>query len=78
VERVERVEKARYVRISGDGYRWRKVGEKIVKGNPHPRHYYRCTSSARCLARKHIQTVVDNSDVIVTYYKEAHSRCTSR
>ncbi|MCH98767.1 WRKY DNA-binding protein 32, partial [Trifolium medium] len=34
--RVERVEKARYVGISGDGYRWHKVGGKIVKGNPHP------------------------------------------
>ncbi|CAN6827132.1 unnamed protein product [Brassica oleracea] len=60
------------VGISGDGYRWRKYGQKMVKGNPNPRNYYRCTS-AGCSVRKHIETAVENRTAVVITYKGVHN-----
>ncbi|XP_022988569.1 probable WRKY transcription factor 32 [Cucurbita maxima] len=59
------------VGISGDGYRWRKYGQKMVKGSPHPRNYYRCTS-AGCPVRKHIESAVENPYAVIITYKGVH------
>ncbi|XP_022866763.1 probable WRKY transcription factor 32 [Olea europaea var. sylvestris] len=65
------VEEAGDVGISGDGYRWRKYGQKMVKGNVHPRNYYRCTS-AGCPVRKHIERATDSSSAVIVSYTGEH------
>ncbi|KAK3003560.1 hypothetical protein RJ639_019110, partial [Escallonia herrerae] len=59
------------VGISGDGYRWRKYGQKMVKGTPHPRNYYKCTS-AGCPVRKHIEMARDDATAAIITYKGIH------
>jgi len=37
-----------------DGYRWRKYGQKTVKGSKHPRNYFKCTFPG-CLVKKYVE-----------------------
>lgn len=57
------------VRID-DGYRWRKYGQKLVKGSPFPRSYYKCTSGSFTM-QKHVEQSADNPKLfVVTYHAE--------
>ncbi|XP_010514101.1 PREDICTED: probable WRKY transcription factor 3 isoform X1 [Camelina sativa] len=60
------------VDLLDDGYRWRKYGQKVVKGNPYPRSYYKCTTPA-CGVRKHVERAANDPKAVVTTYEGKHN-----
>ncbi|XP_002467677.2 probable WRKY transcription factor 4 [Sorghum bicolor] len=60
------------VDLLDDGYRWRKYGQKVVKGNPHPRSYYKCTYQG-CDVKKHIERSSQDPKAVITTYEGKHS-----
>eukprot|EP00252_Welwitschia_mirabilis_P011739 TRINITY_DN2613_c0_g1_i1.p1 TRINITY_DN2613_c0_g1~~TRINITY_DN2613_c0_g1_i1.p1 ORF type:complete len:326 (+),score=59.62 TRINITY_DN2613_c0_g1_i1:254-1231(+) len=63
--------------IPPDDYSWRKYGQKPIKGSPHPRGYYKCSSVRGCPARKHVERAVDDSSMLIVTYEGEHNHTRS-
>ncbi|KAL5197479.1 hypothetical protein ABZP36_000991 [Zizania latifolia] len=59
------------VDLLDDGYRWRKYGQKAMKGNPYPRSYYKCTYLG-CDVKKQIERSVEEPNAVITTYEGKH------
>ncbi|XP_010521423.1 PREDICTED: probable WRKY transcription factor 7 isoform X2 [Tarenaya hassleriana] len=59
--------------ISPDDYSWRKYGQKPIKGSPHPRGYYKCSSVRGCPARKHVEREPDDPMMLIVTYEGDHN-----
>lgn len=58
--------------IVGDGFRWRKYGQKVVKGKKFPRSYYRCTNPD-CNVRKYVERTFEDPGTFITTYEGKHN-----
>ncbi|XP_043707944.1 probable WRKY transcription factor 7 isoform X2 [Telopea speciosissima] len=59
--------------IPPDDYSWRKYGQKPIKGSPHPRGYYKCSSVRGCPARKHVERALDDPSMLIVTYESEHN-----
>jgi hypothetical protein len=63
--------------IPPDDFSWRKYGQKPIKGSPHPRGYYKCSSMRGCPARKHVERSMEDSTMLIVTYEGEHNHVRS-
>ncbi|XP_021735040.1 probable WRKY transcription factor 15 [Chenopodium quinoa] len=68
---------AKMADIPPDDYSWRKYGQKPIKGSPHPRGYYKCSTVRGCPARKHVERALDDPNMLVVTYEGEHNHSLS-
>lgn len=68
-QNIEEETKALTFNNHGDGYKWRKYGQKQVKGREYPRSYYKCTYHS-CPAKKKVERSLDGQIEEIVYNGE--------
>lgn len=71
VNYTDTVQSNREQKTSEDGYKWRKYGEKQVKGSENPRSYYKCTYPY-CPVKKKVEKTLDGH-ITEIVYKGSHN-----
>eukprot|EP00262_Sarcandra_glabra_P004873 TRINITY_DN1610_c0_g5_i1.p1 TRINITY_DN1610_c0_g5~~TRINITY_DN1610_c0_g5_i1.p1 ORF type:complete len:254 (-),score=52.91 TRINITY_DN1610_c0_g5_i1:30-749(-) len=56
-----------------DYWSWRKYGQKPIKGSPHPRGYYRCSTSKGCSAKKQVERCRTDASMLIITYTSNHN-----
>ncbi|KAJ0691647.1 putative transcription factor WRKY family [Helianthus annuus] len=56
-----------------DCWSWRKYGQKPIKGSPHPRGYYKCSTSKSCLAKKQVEICRTDASMLIVTYTSTHN-----
>lgn len=64
---------AKMADIPPDEFSWRKYGQKPIKGSPHPRGYYKCSSVRGCPARKHVERSLEDPAMLIVTYEGEHN-----
>jgi len=69
------VECSENINVMKDGYKWRKYGQKHVKGSTFPRAYYKCMppGSIKCNVKKMVEKTDQDTTLII--YEGSHTHC---
>ncbi|KAG0480778.1 hypothetical protein HPP92_011636 [Vanilla planifolia] len=59
--------------VMRDGYYWRKYGQKVIRDNPYPRAYFRCSFAPLCPVKKKVQRSAEDKSVHVVIYEGEHN-----
>lgn len=63
VSAIALLQRVNMIPIQSDGFKWRKYGQKTVKGSEFPRNYFKC-STYKCPAKKHVERYVDSEGLL--------------